>query len=219
MLVNLITIKRFLQWVTFRRVILLFLAALVWIFSYTLFENRSEFIKFSESSIPLISKHEPLKISSQTERLINKIVEENSDISFILVVDADMYRNTRMVVDWASFDPVVFVEIESFLNKNGFKAPLLGQNNIDNAAIIRAINGEFNCGESTDSLIVSNISKYIKQVCRASIPPYYGNFTGYVAIGINKKLTPERTANVRRIAVELSSAIHFDNLSRIRTGQ
>ena len=207
-------VKRILQWITLKRVVMLGLGSIVWIVSLTLFENRDKLIQ--TSSNPLINKdYVELKVARDSEAFIKQVVQRHDAVSFMMVVSANIARNQRTISYFHTDDPVIQVDVEEFISKNGRSAPLLGTSDSVNAAIIRAINGDFACYESAESLIVPKLNRSIARICRISIPPYYGQFSGYLTFGLTKDLTQEQLITLRREAVEITSNIYFDNLKRL----
>ena len=206
--------RRILQWITLKRVVMLGLGSIVWIVSLTLFENRDKLLESSGN--PLINKdYVELKVARDSEEFIKEVVDRHDAVSFMMVVSANIARNQRSLSYFYTDDPVIQVDVDEFSDKNGRNAPLLGASDAVNAAIIRAINGDFACYDSAESLIVPKLNRTVAKICRISIPPYYGQFSGYLTFGLTKDLSPEQLITLRREAVEITSNIYFDNLKRL----
>lgn len=209
-------LKKILMWITLKRVIMLGLGLLVWIFSLTMFENRAMLYDSLTHKSPIPNETTNLTISDEVARKIKIVSDGHPELNFIMVAGANIAMNQRELIYWYTNNPQVEVDIRDHITKNGKISVLLGRNEESNIAIIRAINGEFVCYDNANSLIVSNLNLLTKKICRVSIPPYYGQFSGYLTFGVSKDLTPEQLSVLRHDAVEITREIYFNNLKRLQ---
>lgn len=208
-------LKKVLSWITLKRVVMLGLGSIVWIFSLTLFENRATLYDAITHKNGLNKVQTTnLKISDSVMKKIKSAADTHPEVNFIMVVGASIPLNQRELVYWYTNVPQIELDIQDHLKSEGAISVLLGRDEEANVAIIRSINGEFACYDNTKSLIVKSLNAGTKKVCRVSIPPYYGQFSGYLAFGISKDITPEQLAVLRHDAVQITSEIYFDNLKR-----
>lgn len=209
-------IKRILEWISLKRVIMLGLGAIVWIFSLTLFENRALVFDAFSHRETLTREYTNLKVNDPVKKRIRETSDNHPEVNFIMVVGASIALNQREMVYWYTNTPQVELEIQDFVKTQGRIGVLLGRDDESNVAIIRAINGEFVCHNNPKSIMVPNLNAFTTKVCRVSIPPYYGQFSGYLSFGISKDITPEQLAVLRREAVEITNEMYFDNLKRLQ---
>jgi hypothetical protein len=206
-------VKRFLQWVTLMRITMLGLGAIVFILTMTLFENRNILLEL-HNPLPRPTEHVLLKLSSDTQQQINRVIATNKTVNFIMVISANIEKNERALIYWKASDPIIHIEIEEYIKNNGLTAPLLGRDDETNTAIVRAINGDFACYNTASSLIGLSLNAKVTKVCRISIPPYYGQFSGYLTFGMNEEPSAEKMAELTKYAIEISSDIYFYNVRR-----
>lgn len=209
-------LKKILVWITLKRIIMLGLGSIVWIFSLTLFENRVLLFDAINDVTKIPHETTNLKLSDAIIKKMKTTVDIHPEVSFVMVVGASIARNQRELIYSYTNSPQIELEIQDFLRSNGPVSVLLSRNEESNVAIIRAINGEFACFDSASSIMVSSLNHIVKKICRISVPPYYGQFSGYLAFGITNDITPEQLAVLRHDVVEITSEIYFDNLKRLQ---
>lgn len=209
-------IKRILEWISLKRIIMLGLGSIVWIFSLTLFENRAMVFDAFNKTERLTRENTHLKLSEPLMKKIEEVTNTHPEVNFIMVVGASIALNQREMIYWHTNVPAVELDIQDYIKENGKFGVLLSRDDESNVAIIRAINGEFACYNTAKSLMVPNLNAVTKKVCRVSIPPYYGQFSGYLTFGLIKDITPEQLSVLRKDAVEITSEIYFDNLKRLQ---
>lgn len=213
MLEQLPYIKKFLAWVTYRKVAMAALGGVIWIFSLTLFENRHEFWNKDEHALPRPIEHIRLKVKDKMSVRLRVFVDSNRLVNFVSVASANIRLNEADTVFWHTDDPVISFELNDAIAKNGSVRPLFTTDDNYNASVVRTINAEFSCYENK-GLLGPNITARIPYICRISVPPHYGQFTGFITIGLNEKPTQDQTEEVRRVLSDISSNIFFDNINR-----
>jgi len=207
-------IQKLLTWITFKRLGMVTLGALVWIVSLTIFENRSSIWDTrNDTTLPRPLEHVRLKVKDKVQVRLKTFVDVAPYIHLITVTSANIRLNEADVVFWYSDDPVVTFELSDRFAKNGTTRPLFGTDDNYNASVVRTINGEFVCYENKGVLGPSLASR-VPYLCRISIPPHYGQFTGFVTVGLTAKPTPEQAEDIRRTLADVSSNVFFDNINR-----
>lgn len=209
-------LKKILVWITLKRIIMLGLASIVWIFSVTMFENRAQLYDALQNRAISPRETTSLKLSEDIAKKIRSTLDVHPEVNFIMVVGASIAMNQRELIYWYTNTPQIEIEIQDFVKINGRLGTLLGHDEETNAAIIRAINGEFACYDNAKSLNIPALNPLTKKVCRVSIPPYYGQFSGYLTFGVSKDITQEQLAVLRHDAVEITTELYFENLKRLK---
>ena len=98
---------------------------------------------------------------------------------------------------WYSTEP----NIQRALNTNYadkiVRMPVFSSNENANSEIVSILNGEFICNRNNDvinMITTSDIKNKFLYLCSISIPPFYGQFSGYIIVALNslpEKLTLE----------------------------
>jgi hypothetical protein len=97
--------------------------------------------------------------------------------------------------------------------------PIFTGSDSNNIQILKLINGEFSCtpfSETTLAKIYTELSSEIKTVCGASIPSYYGYFSGTISIFFNTKLSDEKEKRIQLLIERISNYIYFQDVMASR---
>ena len=88
-----------------------------------------------------------------------------------------------------------------------------------NEQMVAVINGEFGCFKYEDTInyiVAPALASKMPYVCRVSLPPYYGEFSGYLAFGLKAKPDEGKANEVRIEAVRLATEIYFKAIAKGR---
>lgn len=184
--------NKIVQIITFKKVVIWTLTGAIGIISYTIYENSK--------AIFTVMVGEPIKygdvrvfsISDATKATINKFVNDNVIVTSAIILNVDIRHNQRTPVYWYSADVMVQRALDARYIDRIVRIPVFSSNEKNNAEIVSTLNGEFICNKSTDvhSVAVDNdLSNTNLYSCYISIPPYYGQFSGYMMITL-KTLIP-----------------------------
>lgn len=200
---------------TFRRVFLIALLGIMFIGLVSLLENRSSVFNFLLSSASSISRVEDpentvWKLSEKSKQSLLSLTK-SFPIKYVDVTEVDLKQNLRIVQ---------FVHLEnstmSDLDKQRFFNDILKPHSVfdydakNTAQMVAVLANEFRCDNFTDTMyfkIAPNSAADISTVCHIAIPPFVGQFVGYLSVGVERKMSKIELDTVRlelsRIAVEI----------------
>ena len=193
-------VTKLVRTITLKRVIIWTLAMLLGVAGYTAFERREELFQAS-----IVGKHSgnevgmTFKIGETTKSEIEDLVNSDESIIGVAVLSADLRLNTRTAVFIAK-DPLFDVPtVNTQLSKLPLKLPLFTKDEENNRLMLKLINGEFYCAPYNTAAMSRSVARVTNDpivVCRASLPPYYGHFAGFVAVFLN--VDPDVEQQLRR---------------------
>jgi hypothetical protein len=209
-------VPKLLDWVSFKRVVTVFSAAVLGTAGITLFEHRSTvfelFVKTDAG--PVVSA---VTVSDKMKQRIKEMTDQSTDIVVTGVISADLRTNQRFPVFYYSKTPAVTQLLEEVRKQLGSSQTIFSSNVANNARMVSVINGEFGCGAMSDTLmarVVPALTSHLKTFCLVGLPPYYGDFRGYVIIFTDKQLSTEMTDAVRLETVKLANDVYQEQLNK-----
>lgn len=183
---------------------------------FTLWENRGVLLG------PLITS--PAKtpdlefvfpVADQTKTSIRQLVERNHLIVGITIWAAEPKLNRRKAIYWFSDDPVVEAAFKG-LEERQFGGIRLFTNDARNdAQMVRLINGEWGCdlfSTTINATLLPSLASRTPYICRVSLPPYFGEFSGYVAVSLKTVPSEDEVDQLRSDIVKLSTEIYYRDL-------
>lgn len=195
---------------SFKRVALLALLAAIGLALYVVFENRSTIVtKIVKSenvvSEPALPQWELSDLSKQSMMDLTK----NSAVVYIAIADVDLKKNRRSTKWRYVGDAVLKANIEGIV-ANVLPQAVFDYDAKNTAQMVAVLSNEFRCDHSKDTLYARFYRDVVTQVptiCRIAIPPFVGQFVGYIAVGISKQISKQELDAIRlelsRIAVEI----------------
>lgn len=189
-------------------------AALVALLGYTLFENRKSIIEYliegPVTEAP--SQITEFAVSDTSKQRVKQLVDIEPLINSIVILNADIRNNRRIPIYWYSDDLSVTRALDINFGDRFGGIPLFTSDEKNNENVVGIINGEFACNTYADggnSSIYPNLANALPYVCRASLPPYYGQFSGYITITLNRIPSADELATLKITALNIATEIYF----------
>lgn len=196
-----------LNWV---KILQIFVLVAILLGGWMAFENREALYNLVMSD-RLSQQPVTKKISKATSQEIDSAVSRYDLVTGIQVVTVDFQKNLRTVM-YTYVDSKELGDIYSAYATTALpEYPLFNSDVNNNSRITDLINGGFVCSayeETLSARILPSTTRYIKTSCGNSIPPFYGKFTGYVVIYLNKVPTRDEVDQIRMLAKNLSAMIY-----------
>ena len=191
-------------------------AAIVVLVGYTVFQNRTR-IYSAITSAPVVETPTtliPFAVSVTSQDRIKQLIDTDNLISSIIVLNADLRNNRRIPIYWYADDPFIQRELDSQFVGSRFGIPLFTAEEKNNANMVGVINGEFACGLYADgnSGLYPEMGTRMPSVCRASLPPYYGQFSGFLTISLNRTPTADEVIALKSTLLALATEIYFRDI-------
>lgn len=209
------TAAKLITWLTPHRIALAFLFSVTIIACITVFEQRhlifSSLTGSHEYSTPRI--HVP----AQLDQTIKNFVSVHAKVVSFSIVSSHIRSNQSEVVYFYTSDPVLReLDAQSAYSfKSAF--PIFSSSEVENAQMISAINGQFACYpyertfKNRFNPSGASITPYL---CIISMPPYYGEFSGFLMFGLKSAPTDHEIDELRLAGTRLSTEIYVKNFRR-----
>lgn len=187
-------------------------AALVTLVGYTIFENRQAIVKYivdgPEVEAPSTTG---FKVGPTSQGRIKQIVDMDDMVNAVVVMNADIRNNRRIPLFWYSDDSPIQKNLDTYYASRGSGIPLFTAEEKNNENVVGVINGEFACStyNSGNGSIFPGMAARMPYICRASLPPYYGQFSGFVAVALNRVPTSEELATLKAETLSVATEIYF----------
>lgn len=187
-------------------------AAIVVLLGFTIFQNRAV-IYAAVTSAPVVETPTtliPFTVSPTSVDRVKQLVDGGGLINTIVVLNADLRNNRRIPIYWYSNDPVIQKSLDTqYVSRFGI--PLFTAEEKNNENMVGIINGEFACSPYVEgnSGLYPGMETRMPSVCRASLPPYYGQFSGFLTISLSRSPTPDEVINLKSTALALATEIYF----------
>ena len=191
-----------------RSVILMSLLGIFTILGIVTFENRTTiFSKFyDERSIAELSA--PWNVTDATKIELRSLANRPL-IGGVLLTEVNLKKNRRTTKFWYISDPDFSQQAATVV------ASLLPQAFFDNdkkntEQMLAVLNNEFRCVRTDESVFVRylpDMPKKLPYVCRLAVPPYVGDFAGFITVALVREPNLSERDSLRielsRISVEL----------------
>lgn len=207
-------VSKLVKTITLKSVLLVSLAGILAMLALLSFEHRGEiFGSLSTGRAHLANEvgHEFI-VSEETKDHIRSIVGSDSTYSGIAVLSADIRLNSRRVL--FVVDPTATKAKMAHLVQTS-RLPLFTKNEENNRQVVKLINGEFFCAPYATTQIAQMAPEHVGTnltICRASIPPYYGFFSGFVALVLKVDPGIEQQARIKEMLENLATEIYFHDV-------
>lgn len=210
-------IGKIVKTITLNKVIVWGVTASILVVGYTIFEQRKVLYNFIFEDAPAVValKSTSFTVSEQTKTAVKTLVVGEDNIAAIIILSADIRNNYRNTIFWFSDDSSIQRSLDAlYLNRNA-KIPLFSSDQKNNEEIVSVINGEFTCTKYDDAAnksIFPGLKDKFPFICRTSLPPYYGQFSGYIAFVLHS--LPDTTAldKIKSEAISLATEIYFRDI-------
>jgi hypothetical protein len=215
-------LDRFITWASPIRIVMLTCIALVLIGSLTIFEKRNAIVSGlaahnqSETGAPPEFK---LELTADVKDQVISLVKRSPDISMIAVFTANLRINQRNTIFYYTNEPSLDLVMRNQLSGHGTTYPIFTTNDKSNLQMVSVINGEFSCHKFADTISATRMPEAVRDmpfICQVSLPPYYGDFSGYLIFGLRKMPDKNAMDDLQLEAVKLSTDIYFKAISKRR---
>lgn len=182
---------------------------------YTAYENRESIYRtIKGSDKPLMSEYS-FPMSGQSYGSMKHFVDTYGEVISLAVWAAEPQINTRLLVSFYSEDLTITANYEAIAAKHIAGIRLFTNEEKNDAQIVRLMNGEWICLKTDDTMyatLAPDIPRRAPVMCRTSLPPYYGEFSGFIEIGLYSNVHPQTLEQIKLDAVKISNTIFIRDL-------
>ncbi len=204
------------QTITLNKLIIWALTAAVLIVGYTFIEKRAYIsqIFFKDNNAQLFSPSS-FTLSELTKSNIRTLVSSENEINGVIVLSANIRNNLRVPIFWHSDSENIQRNLDELYKGKNSRIPLFSSDQKNNEEIVSVINGEFTCTAFDDAVNAAIFPKFKESfpfICRTSLPPYYGQFSGYIAFALRD--LPDSTAldRIKSESITIATEIYFRDI-------
>lgn len=205
-------VSNIISWLSIKRVLLLSLAAFSLLVLYTGYEQRARVAALFVTESQVLPIQTTFTVSSEMQDRIRLLVTKHPLIKSINVLTADIHLNRRTIVYRFSEDPAANEAFDKLIAERGPTQPIFTADEGNNSQMVAVINGEFVCQAYKDTInakLAPTLAASTPVLCRISLPPYYGDFSGYVAVSLVKAPTPEEEQELEQTIKLLATDMFF----------
>lgn len=172
------------------------------------FENRSTLFDrvYKQPTIEQLTY--PWELSESTRTDMMNILAQDL-VGGVLVTEVNLKKNRRTTKFWAIKDPL-FKESVARVVATLLPQALFDTDRRNNEQMIAVLNNQFLCSRTEDTTfarILPEMPKKLPFVCRLAVPPYVGEFAGFITIALTRQATQSELEALKieltRISIEL----------------
>jgi len=172
------------------------------------FENRSTLFDrvYQQPTIEQLTYPWELTDNTKTD-LVNLMSQDL--VGGVLVTEVNLKKNRRTTKFWSIKDPS-FKENVAKTVATLLPQALFDNDRRNNEQMIAVLNNQFLCTRTEDTTfarLFPEMPKKLPYVCRLAVPPYVGEFAGFITIALSRQATQSELEALKieltRISIEL----------------
>lgn len=211
---NLANFTKIVKWLTFKKVLLLAVFIFSMLVFYTAYEQRVRVAgMFSKDDTSTI--HNVFIVSSGMQDQIKLFVQKRELVKSVIVWTADIHLNQRTIIFRHSDDQAINESFMKMIRERGNTLPIFTDDPVNNTQMVSVINGEFACypfKATINNKILPDMATSTPTVCRISLPPYYGDFSGYLSFSLARTPSTEEQKVIEIEVKHLASELFFKDI-------
>jgi hypothetical protein len=191
-------------------VLLLFGVAL-----YTAFENREGIYATLRGRDNGLAAEYKFTVSGQSKAAVEHFVGSYTEIISMSIWAAEPQINTRLLITFTSKDPAIASSLEGIRAKYATGIRLFNNEEKNDTQIVRLMNGEWMCAKTEDTIYATFSPEIVQRapiICRTGLPPYYGEFSGFIELAMFTATSPETLEQIKQDAVKIADSIFTKDL-------
>ena len=204
-------IEEILDTLTFKRVGLMALLVIVGLIMFSLYENRGKI--FGAVTAPTANVTDNLNPSAwelspvSKEALVN--LAKSTAVDVIIISDVDLKKNRR-AVRYHFFEDTNLKLQPTAQQALALPLPVFDYDSKNTEQMVAILSNEFRCDPYKESVYFRHapeLAEKFPTICRMAIPPFVGNFVGFLTVGVGGDIGKSQLDQIRlevsRIAVEI----------------
>jgi hypothetical protein len=201
---------------TFKRVALIGLLTIIGLILFSLYENRLTIV---EKLVQPPIAAEPVVTSwelSEASKTALQNLAKSTNVSFVSVSEVDLKKNRRVVRYYYIDDASVAItpEITSALS---LPRAVFDYDAKNTAQMVAILGNEFKCDNYKDTIyfrFAPDLAGKLPTICRLAIPPFVGQFVGFVSVGMSQQLTKQELDTIRLEVSRLAVEIYLNDVTK-----
>jgi len=195
---------------TFKRVSLIALLTTIGLILFSGFENRQ--LVIDHFAAPVVAADtipsSDWVLSDVSKQALQHLALTTS-VTFVAVTDVDLKKNRKLIRYYYIDNPTIKL-LPANLQALGLPQAVFDYDAKNTAQMVAILSNEFRCDVYQDTVYyryAPELAEKIPTVCRIAIPPFVGQFVGFLTVGLDKQPTKQELDTIRlevsRIAVEI----------------
>lgn len=156
-----------------------------------------------------------ITLRSESKHDIRTFIKSSSNVLGIAIIDLDFSKNKKYIVYTDIVDP------SGNFNENSDDDKLLTipifttDDTPNNHLVVKMMGGEIHCYPTRDmftAVLLPEVSTRSNWACSSPIPPFYGNFKGFLTVFLKNPVRGESDENIRSHIRNLSLSIYNNDI-------
>lgn len=171
------------------------------------YENRSTLFDRIYNQPTVEQLTHPWELSDTTKNDMLGLLGQEL-VGGVFVNEVNLKKNRRTTKFWSVEDPAISDDIARIIGKL-LPQPMFDTDRRNNEQMIAVLNNQFSCTKTDDTtfgLLFPQMSKKLPYVCRLAVPPYVGEFAGFVTIALTREPSQNEIETLKieltRISIE-----------------
>lgn len=189
---------------TWKRVGLLSLLAACVISLLVVFENRTTLFNKIVDPLPVEAMTIPWELSDASKGELLNLTHSQPILGGVVVMEVNLKKNRSTIKFWDVKDPALRAEATKIAATILPQAFFRSEDRKNNDQMLSVLNNQFSCVKVEDTTYVRFVPDSVKTlpyVCRLAVPPFAGQFAGFVALFLTRAPSP---ADVDSLKIELT---------------
>lgn len=194
---------------TWKRVFLLFVLGVMLMTLLVGFENRNNIVNYMINGRTVEDLSAPWEVSDKSKDELKKLVNNQELIGTALLTEVNLKKNRKNVKYFSAQDESFRDEMTRVISSL-LPQPFFSDEAANNQQMLDVLGNKFACYRIEDTDLAAyfpNIQKKYPQVCRLAVPPFAGEFAGYVTLLMTRKPSATEIESLKievsRISIEL----------------
>ncbi len=208
-------VSKVVKTISLHKVALWAFTVLLGIVMWTAYENRASISALFSPTKAINPVGLTFTVGSTTQAKLKAAVNSDKDIIGIVISSADLRLNEAKTIFFVSTDEAINEMHRESQRAARDRLPLFTSDDTNNAEVVKLINGQFSCMPFEKALISRfnpGLASSVKQVCRSSIPSYYGYFSGFVTAYLSVNPSAEEMLQLKSKIEKLANDIYFQDV-------
>lgn len=144
-------------------------------------------------------------ISKKHIELLEKLLADSTAVNSVAVISVNIRENTKQIIYTDTNK-----NLQKFIGMLSLTSPLFSDNSDMNNRTVSLMGGDMLCMDSSKKDIgslIPDLEKVIPFSCAIPIPPTYGDFSGWLFVGFDRKLTDWELQQFRIEITKISTMI------------
>lgn len=207
---------------TFKRVGLVALLAVVFLVLFSVYENRTAIfgtLTKPKSGLAIDADAPSNWVLSETNKQGLMTLAKNTSVGFVIVSDVDLKKNRRASRFSYIDDPTIKLE-PAAMAALSLPMPVFDYDAKNTEQMVSILSNEFRCDPYKSTIYYRHapeLATVFPTICRMAIPPFVGQFIGFLTVGIRGEVSKAELDSIRLEVSRLAVDIYLNDVMKKAT--